>query len=59
MEGDLGTLTVWSYGFAAAAYTLLAIYLAPVARTGPRGLPNAVMLAAVVFTVVCWRGVMA
>ena len=52
MEGDLGTLTVWSYGLAVASYALLAAYLVPVARAARGGLPNSAMLAAAVFTVV-------
>jgi putative PEP-CTERM system histidine kinase len=53
MDGNLGTLIAWSYGLATTGYTLLGIYLLGQAMTGPVGVRNSVMLAAVLFSV-CW-----
>ena len=53
MDGNLGTLIVWSYGLATAGYALLGAYLVGQAMSGYVGVRNSVMLAAVLFSI-CW-----
>ena len=53
MDGNLGTLIVWSYGLATAGYALLGAYLVGQAMSGYVGIRNSVMLAAVLFSI-CW-----
>jgi putative PEP-CTERM system histidine kinase len=53
MDGNLGTLIVWSYGLATGGYALLGAYLVGQAMSGYVGIRNSVMLAAVLFSI-CW-----
>jgi putative PEP-CTERM system histidine kinase len=53
MDSDLGTLTAWSYGFAAVGHALLAIYLFGQTRSGEGGVRTAMLLAATIFGL-CW-----